>query len=309
MSTSPVIPPYALLYGAWYFGTILSTAFYGVACMQTFFYYVHYQNDRMRMKVFVAIVWMLNTIHEALCITGSYKYVMSGLVNPLAFLTGNPEMILQVVPSLLVSILSRGFFVYRIYIFIGQNILVPVIWVLLAIVQLVTAFYFIIKALYTANGTVQVINLSELSGEPYMTMATISLAVGAAVDILIAIFMTFLLIRKRSGVGFASTAHILQRLTVFSVNTGTWPAVLLLLTTIFLHVFPTNMVYFIPYIPLVLGSSTHNIDLDLFSTTPSFRFSAGASSGTDEQHREMKFSSPSRQGVWKTTEMSTFSDA
>ncbi|KAG9313200.1 hypothetical protein JVU11DRAFT_6659 [Chiua virens] len=75
----------------------------------------------------------------------------------------------------------------------------------------VTAILYVAKALYTANG-VQVVDFSTLSHRPYMMLATIALAVGAGVDIMIAIFMTFLFLRKRIDAGFASTAYILQRL-------------------------------------------------------------------------------------------------
>ncbi|KAF8430598.1 hypothetical protein L210DRAFT_3651726 [Boletus edulis BED1] len=40
MSTNPLAPPLGSIYGSIFFGTITSTAFYGIACMQTFFYYV-----------------------------------------------------------------------------------------------------------------------------------------------------------------------------------------------------------------------------------------------------------------------------
>ncbi|KAG9313210.1 hypothetical protein JVU11DRAFT_6669 [Chiua virens] len=119
-----------------------------------------------------------------------------------------------------------------------------------AIIQLVTAILFVAKALNIVNGQVQAVKLLELTEDPFMTLGTICLAVGAGADILIVIFMTFLLIRQRIATRFVSTAEILQRLTVFSVNTGTWPAAFSLATVILLHVFPSNLLYTVPYLPL-----------------------------------------------------------
>ncbi|KAF8448819.1 hypothetical protein L210DRAFT_3627500 [Boletus edulis BED1] len=45
MSINPLIPPLGPLYGPFYFGTVMSTTSYGVACMQT------YQNDPLRIKI------------------------------------------------------------------------------------------------------------------------------------------------------------------------------------------------------------------------------------------------------------------
>ncbi|KAG6381790.1 hypothetical protein JVT61DRAFT_398 [Boletus reticuloceps] len=92
MSTNALRVPPSLgsTYGSIYFGIVISTAFYGVACMQTFLYYVHYENDPLRTKILVAILWALDTIHEALCVAGAYKYIMAGLANPFSFSTDIP---------------------------------------------------------------------------------------------------------------------------------------------------------------------------------------------------------------------------
>ncbi|KAH0836829.1 hypothetical protein J3R83DRAFT_8605, partial [Lanmaoa asiatica] len=76
------------------------------------------------------------------------------------------------------------------------------------------------------------------------------LSVGAGVDVLIAICLTFLLVRKRTSTGFISTVHILQRLVLFAVNTGIWTATFALLTVILLHLFPLNLLYAVFGIPL-----------------------------------------------------------
>ncbi|KAH0835521.1 hypothetical protein J3R83DRAFT_9208, partial [Lanmaoa asiatica] len=68
------------------------------------------------------------------------------------------------------------------------------------------------------------------------TLLTLQLSVAAGEDLLIAIFMTFLLFRERTANGLASTTHILQRLTVFAVNTGIWPATFAILTIVLVRV-------------------------------------------------------------------------
>ncbi|KAN0088217.1 hypothetical protein V8E55_005274 [Tylopilus felleus] len=290
--------------------------------MQTFFYYVHYQNDPLSMKIFVAIMWSLNTIHEALTVSGAYKYMMAGLVNPLSFFIGNPELVLLYLMTSVVAIPTQGYFVYRIYLFSDKNIVAPVIWVVLALIPLVCSIMYIAKALYSANG-VQVVTLNVLEGDQFVILATLCFSIAAGIDVLIAMFMTFLLIRKRSATRFAGTAHILQRLTVFSVNTGTWTATFALLSVIFLHVFPSSLIYGVFAIPVcpiycntllanlnarayLRGEETaHDADMDLFSGS-GLRV-VNTSKGVKQRGQANSVSS-AHQGVWKTTEVVTFSD-
>jgi hypothetical protein len=44
--------------------------------------------------------------------------------------------------------------------------------------------------------------------------------------------------------------HVLQRLTVFAINTGIWTAIFALSTVIFLHLYPSNLLYVVFAIPL-----------------------------------------------------------
>ncbi|KAF8141416.1 hypothetical protein EV363DRAFT_1412860 [Boletus edulis] len=56
MSINPLIPPLGPLYGPFYFGTVMSTTSYGVACMQT------YQNDPLRIKISTSAAQVLGTL-------------------------------------------------------------------------------------------------------------------------------------------------------------------------------------------------------------------------------------------------------
>ncbi|KAG9313205.1 hypothetical protein JVU11DRAFT_6664 [Chiua virens] len=281
-----------------------------VPSISTFFYYVHYPKDRTGIKAFVAAVWAFNTIHEALSISGTYKYIMTGLLIPDSYQIGNPEMILQILPTLLVTIHMRAFFVYRIYIVTGKKIIVPLIWIVLATLQLVIVLYYLANALYSVNGQVQAVELSKLASNPIITLITTLPLRRIRHGYPDCSFMIILLRRKRTAAGFASTVHIFQRLAIFAINTGIWPAVLSLLTVILLHAFPTTTIYFIPRMPLCAvysntllanlnartyiggGATTQFVDLDLFA-----RQGSEVSAQTEAQDRNGEipmrvFSSP-----------------
>ncbi|KAI9567068.1 hypothetical protein HD554DRAFT_2270467 [Boletus coccyginus] len=313
MSTDSLIPLFGPLYGSLYFATVMSSGFYGVACMQTLSSLrSSYQNDPLRTKSFVAAVWALSTTHEALIISGAYKHLMAGLANPFTILNGTPELIA------LAAATTQGFFVYRIYLFSEKNMVAPIIWVVLAVAQ---SFY-VGKALYSSDG-IQAVEITTLADNPFKTLATSGLSITAGIDILIAIFLTFLLIRKRSAIGYSSTAHVLQRLTVFAVNTGTWTAMFAFLSLILLHVFPSNMIYTVfvtPICPIYCNTllanlnarayiraeaTRHNGGVDLFTTSTS---RVCNNTRCENQCGDANLVSPARQVIWKTTEVVTFTD-
>ncbi|KAF8131444.1 hypothetical protein EV363DRAFT_1165129 [Boletus edulis] len=218
-SVSSLVPLYSAVYGPLYFSSLMSTGLYGVTCMQTFFYYVHYPKDPLRMKNFVAVLWALDTIHEGLTVAGVYKYIFAGLVDPLAILDANPE--------LAVSFTLTAFFVHRIYNVSGKNIVVPLLWMLI-----ITSLVYVARAFYMVDGKLNVVGALVLDDRFFSTIVTSCLSLSAAVDVLIAIAMTYLLLRMRNATGFANTAHILQRLIVFAVNTGTWTALFAVLSVV-----------------------------------------------------------------------------
>jgi len=213
----------------------------------------------------------------------------------------------------LAAALAQGYFVYRIYVFSGKNLVLPLIWAILGCCQLGGTILYICKALYFSHG-VYVVKVSMLGDIFFTTLATSTLSIGAGVDILIAISLTYLLLRKRTASGFASTTHILQRLIFFSVNTGSWTALFSLLTIILMHGFPTEMIYVVCGIPLcsvycntVLANLNarhyirretigHNVDTEQVPMTGS-RGTEVIMIGTDRQkEKKMSISSaPSRQ--------------
>ncbi|KAF8435795.1 hypothetical protein L210DRAFT_3762595 [Boletus edulis BED1] len=100
------------------------------------------------------------------------------------------------------------------------------------------------------DGKLNVVGALVLDDRFFSTIVTSCLSLSAAVDVLIAIAMTYLLLRMRNATGFANTAHILQRLIVFAVNTGTWTALFAVLSVVLLRLYPSTFLHALPAIPL-----------------------------------------------------------
>ncbi|KAI9567071.1 hypothetical protein HD554DRAFT_2039769 [Boletus coccyginus] len=301
MSTGPLVPLLGPLYGSLYFATVMSSGFYGIACMQTTLSSAY--------QVFDPATRMILYAQRALLQLYAFKHLMAGLANPFSLQIGTPYLPreLMVLEFYLGSIrnslkgtsaditqgltagVTQGYFVYRIYLCcLGGR---PV--------------------------CIHAVDMDVLGDKLFMILATSSLSVTAGIDILIAIFLTFLLVRKRSAIVFSSTAHVLQRLIVFAVNTGTWTAMFALLSLILLHLFPSNMIYtvfVIPLCPVYCNTVLANLNARAYVRAEATRHSNGGvdlfapTSPACDSTRDGKSRGEANLGIWKTTEVVTFAD-
>ncbi|KAI9574192.1 hypothetical protein HD554DRAFT_2165700 [Boletus coccyginus] len=149
---------------------------------------------------------------------------------------------------------------------------------------------------------------STLGGQAILTS---TFALAAAVDVLIAIAMTFLLLRQQAANGFASTTHILQRLVMFAVNTGIWTATFAVLALILLRAFPSTLltaVFGYPQSSLYCNTLLANLNARAYIRGEAESSSAFNDTKADQQSGEVKFASPARHGIRRTTEVVTFVD-
>ncbi|KAH7921096.1 hypothetical protein BV22DRAFT_753441 [Leucogyrophana mollusca] len=193
------LPPFPLgpNYGAMWMSTLLCIGLWGVTCMQTFLYFVRYQDDHRSLKTLVISVWVLDTTHQFLIVKGI-------MVAPLF--------------TALVGLLVQGFFVYRLSRFGERRLAVPLIWLPLALFQLVITIVYISKVIHASTALIL--------DDTLLKAITISyLATALGVDIIISASLTYLLIKERSLGKVESYEKIMQRLVLFSINSGAWTAI------------------------------------------------------------------------------------
>ncbi|KAK0225546.1 hypothetical protein IW262DRAFT_694461 [Armillaria fumosa] len=95
-----------------------------------------------------------------------------------------------------------------------------------------------------------VINLPATDKLQFTTSTSKGIAIayfidGAVVDLFIAITMCLFLWRRYLNIGNATkeTRSMIHRLTLFSINTGTWPAIIAIIALIMLMAYPTYYLY------------------------------------------------------------------
>lgn len=189
-------------------GIVIASAFYGVSILQVYYYYTH-QQDTWYIKTLVGLVMLFETIHQALITHSVYVYLVSYY--------NQPEMLAQLVWSLLVEVLFNGFTALLVQSFLTMRVWRLSnrrIWLTGLLVILVTGEFGCVVAFTTLS--LQLRTYAELAHLKPLSIAVNALA--AAGDLLIAASLCIILHQSRTG--FQRSDTMIKKLIVYSVNTG-----------------------------------------------------------------------------------------
>ncbi|KAJ2926471.1 hypothetical protein H1R20_g10627, partial [Candolleomyces eurysporus] len=208
--------PYVLdnTLGAAFVGMTVAAVLHGVSCVQAWYYFTH-QSDRWPIKSLVAAVMFFDTVHQALITHTVYSYTVTNWGNPIIL----DDLIwyassLVLTPSVLCAKLPHFagaccFLTMRVWRLSSRNYLLTGLTALLVIAEFacVIAFTGLSLGLKT---------FSRLANLEALSIAVNALA--AAGDVLIAATLCTILHRSRTG--FHRSDTMINKLILFSVNTG-----------------------------------------------------------------------------------------
>ncbi|TFK86695.1 hypothetical protein K466DRAFT_600098 [Polyporus arcularius HHB13444] len=123
----------ASTHGAMLIGTLFGVILYGLALHQSYQYATTFSSDSYFMKLLVASVMVLETLHVAITVHSCYHYLVSNYFNPLILLSGVWSLNILPFVSGLVMFISQLFFARRVSL-IGraQSVVVWIALLLLA---------------------------------------------------------------------------------------------------------------------------------------------------------------------------------
>ncbi|KAL0952497.1 hypothetical protein HGRIS_006760 [Hohenbuehelia grisea] len=187
---------------------LFSTGLTGILVVQMYLYYKNFVSDPLWIKLYVAVIGLFELGHLVAVGHDVYAVTVTGW--------GNPEALVRYVgisatPILasVVSTMVQLFFARRIWI-MGQRKGAILCYILIAI-RCVAAF---------ATGCV---GLTYHAIEPFLEdfewLLTTYISIGVAIDILIPIFLCWLLRSVRDS-GLKSTASLVDRIMVWTIQTG-----------------------------------------------------------------------------------------
>ncbi|KAJ3932852.1 MAG: hypothetical protein NXY57DRAFT_1001081 [Lentinula lateritia] len=203
--------------GAAYIGVLVAGFLLGLSCLQAYIYFSE-QNDNRGIRFLVGLVVFFDFVHQALISHTVYYYLILNYANPSAL-------------SLAVwyaEVLFNGFTAFCVQ--SNSNV-----WVTGIVVSLVLAeFAFGIIAL------VRVSTFVELAADLKELSITVN-ALAAAGDVLIAGILTLLL--QKSKTGFQRSDTMLNKLTMFAVNTGALTSLCAVASLISILAAPNTFIY------------------------------------------------------------------
>ncbi|KAF7290274.1 hypothetical protein MIND_01341200 [Mycena indigotica] len=211
MSVPPLGIPsdIAFITGPTMLGICLNWGFMGVLAAQTYFYHVHFPDDRLLVKSLVYGLAMLDVLQTAMITADAFHWFCFGF-GDMAQLN---ETFLNSwdVPFLdaLIALVVQAFYCWRIY-FIRQTILVPLGIFLISIAQCVGGIATAVKAHRLGR-------LSLIPTEVFEQ--TLWLVSGAVADVAIAVTLAWALLYKRTTT-LPRTKSIISRVIRLTVETN-----------------------------------------------------------------------------------------
>ncbi|KAG0701653.1 hypothetical protein DFH29DRAFT_549807 [Suillus ampliporus] len=101
-------------FGAGFIGGMVTAILYGITTLQTYLYYVYYPRDSKNLKVLVAIVWVIDTLHVCLMCHALYHYLVSSFGDPDALNTGVWSLFTSIGLNLCMAVLVQTYFAFQI---------------------------------------------------------------------------------------------------------------------------------------------------------------------------------------------------
>ncbi|TDL20087.1 hypothetical protein BD410DRAFT_805328 [Rickenella mellea] len=185
----------------------------------------------------VLLVWALDTTHQALITHTAYTYLVTWYGQPAQLAIIVPSLLWEVVFSALICFLVQSFLVMRIWRLSHKNIWLVGGIMFLVVAELALSMLYVGEAipLKTYAALTKIVNLSRTLN-----------ALAAVSDVAIAGALIFLLNSQRTG--FRSSETIINRLILFTMNTGLLTSICAIMSLITITVLPTTFVYISFYV-------------------------------------------------------------
>ncbi|KAG1780345.1 hypothetical protein EV702DRAFT_1178093 [Suillus placidus] len=222
-------------FGAFLIGVVVSATSsqsHKVTCVQTWYYFSRYFSDPWYTKLLVGAIFLSDSIHQALITHTVYTYLVTDF--------GNVSDLEKLVWSLSVEVLFNGFtgfmvqsfLTMRVYQLSNKNVIATASVLSFVIAEFVIVVTYVAKAVKLTT-FIQVPQLKPLS----MSVN----AVAAAGDVLITIFLcTFL---QQSRTGFQRSDTLINKLMLFTINTGLLTSVCAVMSLISITMWPDTFIY------------------------------------------------------------------
>lgn len=226
----------SLLIGPMMLGLLLNWGLLGVLTNQTYMYHIYYPRDRLSLQCLVYCTLIFEWVQTGLLTAASFDNYVYNYGDLDALVSINNSWFSVSVMSAVIALVVQVFYAWRILRLSGSRILSGII-VLLAVAQAAGGIAFGAQMkIYNPS----LLNLSQFKG-PVITWLLGSILA----DILIAVSMTILILKRRAG-QYSSTDRTLDRIVRLTVETGTMTASIAAVDVVLCLACPDRLYYLAP---------------------------------------------------------------
>jgi len=181
-----------------------------VSLLQTYMYFLRYQQDHIAMKSLVFGVWTVATLHTALVCHTMYHYLILCYIDPLALINGVWSIYTSVAVGIVICFIVQSFFAKMLWHLTNGwlKIMLALTYAILIVGQLVFGLLFVIKA-------IELWQLTKLSVLVDWTLAPMCI-LRVVSDTLTAVTLSYVLYDSRSGA--KQTMKLIKALVIYAME-------------------------------------------------------------------------------------------
>jgi len=218
--------------GALFIGVIISTALWGAGSVQLYYYYNNYRDDKLWMKTYVLAIWMLDTSQQVLILHSPYIYLVSHYADPTFLLHIVSTLFDMVIVTGFVCAAVQGFFIWRIWNLSHRNSILTASLCLLCLGPLLTTIVYYAKA-HRMQTFQELEAVYPISKAINVTSAVTDTAIAA----------TLIVLLHRSRTGFKRSETVVNKLILFTINTGLLTSLSAIASLIAVTAGPSTFIY------------------------------------------------------------------
>ncbi|KAK0223758.1 hypothetical protein IW262DRAFT_1458791 [Armillaria fumosa] len=265
------VPAIEQLTGPFIVGFLLNWGLFGTLSVQLYLYYLAFPNDRRLLKNIIYGVYIIESVQTILVAHDAFATFGYGFGDIHALTRMNYFWLTVPVMSAVVAGVGQVFYAYRIFV-LSEPRIIPIFIICVSLTGSVAA-------MTTGIYSFQAGDLTKTNNRKTQIAAGIWCGAAALCDILIAVCMTYYLMR--SAINFHRTRMLVTKIIRLTIETGSVTAVAALLSFILYIATPHQTFYITPALLLpklyantvymVLNSRIQLIgsrDTDMSSTNP-----------------------------------------
>ncbi|KII83826.1 hypothetical protein PLICRDRAFT_47017 [Plicaturopsis crispa FD-325 SS-3] len=231
MSPAPAPVELDTTLGAVEIGIILSVCLFGTVNAQVYTYFRRFSEDRTRLKISVAVIWICDSIYTGVIAVLLYTMTVKSFGQPQKLSRTPGAYYAAITLGMTISTMSQAFFAHRIWL-MSRKPYIAILSCTMSIVNLCLGVSFTLKDFQKARTW----NSLILGRMPeFFTW----LGVGAATDLVITVSLCYLLYKERSC-SITRTVAVIDRLLIWTVQTGVITSFSSIAVLIILTVVPEN---------------------------------------------------------------------